>query len=228
MPLAAGPCGVYEVAGRWCPLRIPWLPLDQREGRSRKVDVDEVRLQQRRGDKVRKADGHLLFLQRTGCAFRKISGWHVPGPAISGTRQSTSSTASTIQGANTSCAESRLVPRRSAKPFPGRDSEPRPHGIRRAVTRPIRTSHLPGLGWKCAQVSTLASDIPGSRAEREPSIENFHAARRYQLLCRSTAVHSSHVGQTTASEHLICYIGALDECTEDDVREMVCLFEKLG
>jgi len=44
-------------------------------------------------------------------------------------------------------------------------ARPSPHGIRRAVTRPIRTSHLPGLG---SVPKLVASDIPGSRAERQP------------------------------------------------------------
>ena len=44
-------------------------------------------------------------------------------------------------------------------------ARPSPHGIRRAVTRPIRTSHLPGLG---SVPKSVASDIPGSRAERKP------------------------------------------------------------
>jgi ankyrin repeat protein len=34
--------------------------------------------------------------------------------------------------------------------------------------------------------------------------------------------------ENLASEHLICYVDALDECTEDDVKEMVSLFEDLG
>ena len=34
--------------------------------------------------------------------------------------------------------------------------------------------------------------------------------------------------ENLASEHLICYVDALDECTKDDVKEMVSLFEDLG
>lgn len=34
--------------------------------------------------------------------------------------------------------------------------------------------------------------------------------------------------ENLGSEHLICYVDALDECTEDDVKEMVSFFEDLG
>jgi ankyrin repeat protein len=34
--------------------------------------------------------------------------------------------------------------------------------------------------------------------------------------------------ENITSEHLICYVDALDECTEDDVEKMVSLFEDLG
>ncbi|GAB7327580.1 hypothetical protein MBLNU13_g11434t1 [Cladosporium sp. NU13] len=34
--------------------------------------------------------------------------------------------------------------------------------------------------------------------------------------------------ENLASEHLICYVDALDECTENDVKEMVSFFEDLG
>ena len=34
--------------------------------------------------------------------------------------------------------------------------------------------------------------------------------------------------ENLASEHLICYVDALDECTEDDVKDMVSFFEDLG
>jgi hypothetical protein len=34
--------------------------------------------------------------------------------------------------------------------------------------------------------------------------------------------------ESLASEHLVCYVDALDECTEDDVKEMVYFFEELG
>lgn len=34
--------------------------------------------------------------------------------------------------------------------------------------------------------------------------------------------------ENLASEHLTCYVDALDECTEDDVEKMVSLFEDLG